>query len=258
MNADYESGRLASAEELVSRLGSASQDYLDGALANERLQPQHLLLILRSRSVTGPLLARIGRSPVWMRLYKLRAALVQHPKAPRGVAMSLVSSLRWADLARLAASARSPVAVRAAAERILVLRLPELTLGERVSLARVATVPVLQAMRRDSSALVVKALLENPLLRYEEAVSMAERADAPAPLLKVLAECPRFAGRRELRLALAAHPHTPAPVALRFVAVLPADSLAFLAQSAKTPVLVRLAAERRLGRDGASSAQTSA
>jgi hypothetical protein len=170
--------------------------------------------------------------------------------------MSHVSSLRWADLARLAAKGSAAVALRSAAEKILVLRLPELTLGERISLARIATPPVLQAMRRDSSSLVAKALLENPLLRYEEVVSMAERADAPSPLLKVLAECPRFSGRRELRLALAGHPHTPPPVALKLVALLEASSLAFLAQSAKTPLLVRVAAERRLAARDASSPQT--
>ena len=246
MGGDYGAGRSALPESLAPALRTASIEYLDGALANAGLQPHHLLLILRNPAVTAALLQRIGRSPIWLKSYKLRVALVQHPRTPRPLALSLASSLRWGDLARVTTSARSPVTVRAVAEKILLLRLPELALGERISLARVAPPLVLHGLRRENSPLVARALLENPLLRYEEALSMAERPDAPPPLLQALAECTRFVGRRELRLALAAHPHTPSVVALRLVSALEEGSLVCLAASPAAPILVRLAAERRL------------
>ena len=243
---DYDDGRLAPPEQLVAALGSASAAGLDGALANPALQGHDLLLVLRNPLVTPALLQRIGRSPVWMKVYRVRAALVQHPKTPRPMAMSLISSLRWGDLARVALASRLPIVLRTTAERILLLRLPELALGERVSLARIATPSVIRGLRGENSPLVVRALLENASLRFEEVLFMAERADAPPALLTVLADGTRFERRQELRLALASHPRTPHAAALRLVAALPPATLAILAASDKAPMLVRVAAERRL------------
>jgi hypothetical protein len=254
---DYDDGRLMPPERLLASLGSASAAGLDGALANPALQGHHLLLVLRNPCVTPALLQRIGRSPVWMKSYRVRAALVQHPKTPRPLTMSLLSSLRWGDLARVALSSRLPIALRTAAEKILLLRLPELALGEKVSLARVATPAVIRGLRGENSPLVVKALLENASLRFEEVLFMAERADAPPALLSVLASGTRFRRRQELRLALASHPRTPHAIALRLVAGLPPVALAVLAASDEAPMLVRVAAERRLepGRSSAPPAQ---
>jgi hypothetical protein len=252
---DYDDGRMAPEEQLVADLAYASAAGLDGALANPALQGHHLLLVLRNPLVTPALLQRIGRSPVWMKAYRVRAALVQHPKTPRQTAMSLISSLRWGDLARVALLSRLPIALRTAAEKILLLRLPELALGEKVSLARIATPPVIRGLRGENSPLVVRALLENASLRFEEVLFMAERADAPPALLSVLADSTRFARRQELRLALASHPRTPHAVALRLVTALPPSALAILADSGDAPMLVRVAAERRLGQ-GRESAPT--
>lgn len=243
---DYGDGRNAARESLAPALESASEEYMDGALSNATLQPHHLLLILRNPGVTPALILRISKSPFWMRSYKVRAALVQHAKTPRPMAMSLLSTLRWGDLARVAASCRLAIALRTAAERILLLRLPELALGEKVSLARVATPSVIRSLRCENSPLIARALLENASLRFEEALFMAERADAPGALLSVLAQSMRFARRHEMRLALAEHPRTPPAVALRLVAGLDQRGLAALATSDAAPILMRLAAERRL------------
>src|SRR5262245_52435483 len=225
MAGDYDDDRLAPKEQLLAALGSASADGLDGALANPALQGHHLLLVLRNPRVTPALLQRIGRSPFWMKAYRVRAALVQHPKTPRPLAMSLISSLRWGDLARVALSSRLPMALRTAAETILQVRLPELALGEKVSLARIATHSVIRGLRGENSPLVVKALLENASLRFEDVQCMAERADAPPALLSALADSTRFARRQDLRLALASHPRTPHAVALRLVTLLPPPAL---------------------------------
>lgn len=243
---EYDDSRLAPMERLIAALGSASASGLDGALANPALQGHHLLLVLRHPQVTPALLQRIGRSPFWMKSYRVRAALVQHPKTPRPLAMSLISSLRWGDLARVALLSRLPAVLRTTAEKILLLRLPELALGERVSLARIATPSVIRRLCFEDSPLVVKALLENASLHFEDVLGMAERADAPPALLSVLADSTRFARRQDLRLALASHPRTPHAVALRLLTSLPPPALAILADSGEAPMLVRVAAERRL------------
>ena len=246
MAGDYGHGRGADPGSLAPALSSASAAFLDGALANPALQPHHILQILRNRAVTPGLIRRISLSPVWMKSYRVRASIVLHPATPRPVALAHVSSLRWGDLARVAASRRLSSGLRVAAERILLLRLPELAVGERVSLARCATPPVIRGLRRDPSALVIRSLLDNPMLHSDDTLFLAERPETSGAVLTALAESTRFSGRLELRLALANHPDTPPAVALRIVTRLDANALVSLVGSDRTPILVRLSAERRL------------
>jgi len=246
MTDDYAAGREASVEVLNAALRRAGTAYLDGALANAVLQPQHLLTIVRNPAITPALLQRVGRSPIWMRQNRLRIALVLHQRTPTSTALALISFLRWGDLARVAGAPRLSGALRQAAEKILLLRLPELEVGERVTLARIGTPAVIKGMRRDGNALVVRALLDNPRMQGDDVLSIAGRGDSPEGVLRAVAENPRFATRPEVQLALASNPRTPAPVALRVVNALDRPGLETLMGVTNTPPLVRIAAERRL------------
>lgn len=243
---DYAAGREALAEALSASLRLAGAEYLDGALANAALQPHHLLMIVRNPAITPDLLQRVGRSPVWMRQNRLRVALVLHPRTPASTALPLLSFLRWGDLARVAVAPRLSVALRLAAEKILLLRLPELELGERVTLARIGTAAVIKGMHRDGSPLVIRALLENPRLQGDEVLSIAASGDSPPAVLRAIAESPRFASRPEVQVALATNPKTPTPVGLRVINELDRSGLGAVLGGPETPPLVRVAAERRL------------
>jgi len=68
---------------LIATLDTAPLPFLEGALVNPALLAKHVLLLLRNPSITPDLIARLARSPVWMKPYDVKAALVSHPKAPR-------------------------------------------------------------------------------------------------------------------------------------------------------------------------------
>src|SRR5262245_45224723 len=181
-----------------------------------------------------------------MTVDRVRTAIVLHPATPRTLAMGLLSHLRWGDLARVAAAARLGAPLRAAAEKILLLRLPELALGEKVTLARTATRGVLRAVPSEDSPLVVRALLDNPLLQVEDALAIVAADDAPAAVLQAIAESARFAASKELRLAIASNVRTPPVVALRLVQGMDGGSLVRLLSTRVIPPLVAMASERRL------------
>jgi hypothetical protein len=108
---------------------------------------------------------------------------------------------------------------------------------------------VVRALRKESSPLLLRALLDNPRFRAEDALDSAEREDTPAASLRLLAESPRFRDRVDLRRALAAHASTPPQVALRLVSAMDGPELQRLLQHPSAPALVRVAAERRLAGD---------
>ncbi|HEV8198709.1 MAG TPA: hypothetical protein VGS03_01665 [Candidatus Polarisedimenticolia bacterium] len=213
------------------------------------LEAHDALLLLRSRSLSVGLIRRIAATPEYVRHDRVRAALVLHPRTPRPIAIGLLPQLRWLDLLKATTTPSLPAPIALLAERLLTQRLAEMALGEKITLARNASEGVVRALRKESSPLLLRALLDNPRFRAEDALDLAEREDTPAAFLRLLAECPRFRDRVDLRRALAGHPSTPPQVALRLVLTMDGPELQRLLQHPSAPPLIRVASERRLAGD---------
>jgi hypothetical protein len=246
MDGDYEAGRDAPPDGLAAKLRGGSPAFLDGALANPGVEAHHLLALLRNPEVTPAIIERIARSPIWMKVERLRAAIVMHARTPRRLAMSLLPTLPWVDVLRVSAAPQIATAVRSSAGAILAVRLPELAPGEKVTLARAAPASLVPLLLREGEPMVARALLENPRTRADDALVLVERDDTHPAILKAVAESPRFAGHEALLRVIAAHPRTPAPVALKIVGTLDAASLGRLAERDTLPALVRIAVTRRI------------
>jgi hypothetical protein len=241
-------GRDAPAHELAQRLRSAPVPYLVGALDNPGLGPIQLGLLLRNRSATPELLARVARNRGWTRHYEVKKGLVQHPRTPLAIGRALVHHLYWRDLAETADDRRAHPTVRRHCEELLKIRLLELSLGERISLARVASPGLIQSLREAGESRVLKALLGNPKLREPDAVSIADGKEVPGTVLGRLAEHPEWGRRHAVRLALVRNPRTPVPVALNLVRRFPRPELRRLAKDGRAPKIVRVGAARQLAR----------
>jgi hypothetical protein len=242
----FEAGRSAPPETLAVELPTAPAGFLEGALANPALGPQHLLLVLKNPAAPASIILKIGRNPAWLKPYEVKAALVLHPKTPRIIAMNLLTHLWWRDLANAADRPGLAPSLRRAAERILSVRLTELALGEKVTLARIAGRVVIDALRRDESPMVIRALLQNPRLVEDDALAIAADRRTTGPALRVLAEDPRFSPRPAVMKAVARNPKTPAQTALRLLQHLGSRDLRDLVRMPKVPGLVKVAAQRIL------------
>jgi hypothetical protein len=226
-----------------------------GSRPSSLLGAQDAILLLRSRSLTIGLIRCIAATPEWVRNERVRAAIVLHPRTPRPIALGLLPHLRWGDLLQATTTPSLPAPVVIAAERLLTQRLADMALGERITLARAASEPLLKALRKESSPLLLRALLDNPRFRAQDALFVAEQADTPPASLRLLAESPRFRARADLQLSVAAHAKTPPQVALRLLAAMDPGALRCLLDRPSTPALIRVASERRLsGRDSWSPA----
>lgn len=244
MESRFEEGQGASAQSLSSSLATAPLSYVEGALENPALSPGHLLLVLKNPAVPEPIIARIGRNTAWIRAYEVKAAIVLHPRAPRALAMNLVSYLWWHDLARVSDRPGLAPALRRTAERILAVRVQELALGERIALARIASRGVIHVLRRDEQPMVVRALLQNPRLVEEDTLAIACGEGTPAAVLQALAEDGRWSPRPTVQKAIARNPTTPRRVALHLIQGLSTRDLRDLTRSPRVPNLVKVAARR--------------
>jgi hypothetical protein len=238
-------GREDGRQALRLRLAGASADYIDGALQNPALGREEVVLLLRNRAVPAEVLARIGRDRRLTRYREVRAALVEHPRTPFVIARNQLPHLFWRDLAAVSANVRLSPVVRRDADAILGRRLPELALGEAITLARVAGRGLVTLLRDEGDPRVLRALAGNPRATEADVVRMAARKDAPPAFLEWVAGSSHWCVRRGVRLAVLRHPRTPAPAALRLVARIPRSDLEILRRDPAVPRLVRVAVERR-------------
>ncbi|HVR69467.1 MAG TPA: hypothetical protein VMT87_01370 [Vicinamibacteria bacterium] len=203
-----------------------------------------LLVSLLRRPVPAALLELVAETPPWSRDARVLAVVVLNPRAPRALALRLVPALRWRDLADVAGSPRVDPGARVRAETLLREQLPDLRLGERITLARLATPAVLAPMLADPEPRVAEASLLNPRLREEDLVLAVRAAAAPRALLEAAASSPRWRDCYAVRLALVLQPRTPLALALGKISSLLLRDLERVARTPGLPPLVQAAALR--------------
>jgi len=207
-------------------------------------QDKMLLMALLRRAVPLPFLELIASSPPWSDDHRLLASVVLSPRATRPLGLRLVGFLLWRDLADVAASPRVAAAVKIRAEAMLKDQLLELRLGEKITLAKMATPPVLMLLLADSDPKVVEAGLINTRLREEDLLTLV-RAEMPSrPLLEGIVASSRWADRYAIRLAIALHPRAPVALALGQLSALTTKDLARVAEAPGLTPLVQAAAVR--------------
>jgi hypothetical protein len=211
----------------------------------ERCGEDHVLLVaLLRRAVPLPFLEIVASTPPWSDDHRLLAAVVLSPRATRPLGLRLVGSLQWRDLADVAASPRVAVGVKIRAEAMLKEQLLELRLGEKITLAKMATPPVLMLLLADPDVKVVEAGLINARLREEDLLILV-RAEMPSrPLLEGIVASSRWADRYAIRLAIALQPRAPVALALGQLSALTTKDLARVAEAPDLTPIVQLAAAR--------------
>jgi hypothetical protein len=205
-----------------------------------------LLQALLRRSVPRAFLETLAVTPPWSRNGRVLAALVLSPQAPPRVSVPVLPSLFWHDLAEVARTLRVAPPVRARAEALLVERLPDLRLGERITLSRLATPPVLRVLLQETEPRVVQACLPNPRLREEDLLTVLRMDAAPVVLLESAARSQRWAGNYAVRLELVLQPRTPLALALAQLTSLVRRDLVRVSRTRALRPLVRAAALRAL------------
>jgi hypothetical protein len=173
---------------------------------------------LRNPFADGQVIDEVASRPHLLAAYEVRRDLTFHRSTPEVLALRFVSGLTWRDLVELGVEVRVRPPVRHAADRYLIERLPALAEGERVSIARRASLGVLGRLRHDPSRRVISALLENPRLTEGVLAPLVHHESALPPVLALVAGNPRWGARYGIRVGLAQNPQTPVATVL---AILP-------------------------------------
>jgi len=210
-------------------------------LLREPIDEPVLMAVLR-RAVPAPFLELLAAAPPWSERPRVLARVVLNPRAPRSLSLRLLPQLSWRELADVAAASWVPAGVRLRAESLVREVVRDLRLGDKITLARLATASVLPLLLLDEDPRVVEAALQSPRLREEDLVTVLRRDDVPKVLLETCASSSRWSLNYAARLALVLQPRTPLAVALGQISSLVPRDLRRVADTAELRPLVRAAA----------------
>ncbi|HKZ31419.1 MAG TPA: hypothetical protein VJ648_03575 [Vicinamibacteria bacterium] len=208
-----------------------------------------VLAAVLHRAVPVAFLEAVASVPPWSERPRVLARVVLHPRAPRVLSLKLVSALYWRDLAEVAATLRVAAAVRSRAESLLKDGLADMRLGDRITLARLATPALLPLLLADGERQVAEAALVNARLREEDVTTALRRDDVRPALVEAVAAAQRWQASYAVKLALVLQPKTPLALGLPQILSLVPRDLRRVAFDETLRPLVRAAAREVLERE---------
>jgi hypothetical protein len=189
----------------------------------------------------------------FLKNYRVKKALAFHPHTPRTEAIRLLRDLYLMDLVQFAISPGVPPDLKIKAEEQVVARLPQIPLGQKITLARKAPARITGALLADGQPPVVKAALVNPNLTEAQVLRVLSRDKLPPLVVQSIAQDAKWSHVYNVRIALIRQPSTTLTTILAFLPELTVTDLKELVAPGILPENLRhyLQAEihRRLSRN---------
>jgi hypothetical protein len=227
--ADRERAITASGEELAALLHHPAADVLLALLDNPALDETQLCLLLNRKDLPGEVLEEVARRKPLLKNYRVKRALAFHPRTPRLGSLRLVRELYLMDLMQLALLPGTPAELKRIAEEQLVGRLPQLPLGQKITLARRGTARVVGALLAEGHAQVLSIALDNPGLTEAQVLKALSRGNLPVGVVKAVAQHRKWSHAYNVRLALVRHPGATLSTILAYLPELTVSDLRELA-----------------------------
>ena len=248
-----ERARLAIGEELKSLLYHSSPEVLYALLDNPTLDETLLSLLLARKDLPVEILESIAGRRSFLKSYAVKKALAFHPKAPRLVGLRLLRDLYLMDLVQLALSPGVLPELKRHAEEYIIARLPQLPLGQRITLARRGPARVAGALLASGHAQVLRIALDNPRLTEAQVLKVLWHEKLPQSVVLTVANHRKWSHSYNVRLALVRNAGTPLSLVLGFLPHLTIADLRELAAPGVVPDNLRKYLEAEVRRRMRSS-----
>ena len=234
-----ERARVATGEELAALLHHPSADVLLALLDNPALDETQLCMLLERKDLPGEILEEVARRKPLLKSYRVKRSLAFHPRTPRLISLRLLRDLYLMDLVQVTLSPTVPAELKLNAEDQLLGRLPQLPLGQKITLARRGPARVAGALLAEGHAHVVSIVLDNPYLTEAQVLRALSREKLPAAVIPSIVRHRKWSITYNVRLALVRHPASPLGTVLGFLPELTVSDLRELASPGIVPESLR-------------------
>lgn len=209
--------RSASQQEIAQLVHDKEECVLLALIENPLFDETHLRILLERLDMSSNVIEAVALQTKWLASEAVRFALAAHPHSPRHVAMTLVRQLFAFDLVRLALATAAQPEIRRLAEEALISKIPQLPIGQKLTLAKRGPSRVVGAILTEGHAQAVAAALTNPMLTEAQILKSLARSETPERVVAAIARHPRWSSSYNIRLALLRNRHTPLNVVLAFL-----------------------------------------
>ena len=238
-NKDRERALIATGEELAGLLHHSSADVLLALLDNPALDETHVCLLLERKDLRGEILEEVARRKALLKSYRVKRALAFHPRTPRLVSLRLLRVLYLMDLVQITLFPGISAELKLNAEEQLLARLPQLPLGQKITLARRGPARVAGALLAEGHAQVVSIVLDNPYLTEAQILRVLSREKLPAPVIPAIVGHRKWSITYNVRLALVRQRSAPLAAILSYLPELTVSDLRELAAPGIVPENLR-------------------
>jgi hypothetical protein len=249
-NPEAERARSASREEIAALLYHPGEDVLAALLENPRFDSANLSLLLERKELSGEFLEEIARRKKWLAEYAVKRRVAFHVHTPRLVAMRLARELYLMDLVQLSLLPSAAVELRRLAEELILARLPQLPLGQKLTLARRGSARVAGGLIAEGQEQAARVALDNAFLNEAQILKVLSRQSLAAPVVELVAKHPRWSQLYNVRMALVRHPRAPLTRVIGFLPDLTPRDLKELAALSTLPAQVKQRVRDELVRRG--------
>jgi hypothetical protein len=229
-----------SATKFAEEISAARADGLEKFLDDPRLDDEHLCVLLARKDLPASFLEEFARRHELLHGYAVIRALAFHPNVPRKIALRLLRELHLMDLMKLSQAATTAPDLQRSAEEHLIARLPHVTLGQKIALARQASARILAALILEGNAQVVEPAVENRRLTEAQVLKLLTRDKLPLAIVPAFCRSSRWTSVPNVAVALLRYAHTPPESAAKILPhVTPADLRGLAQMKTLSPAMRR-------------------
>lgn len=232
---EAQAARTAAAESIPALLDSRSEDVLRALIDNLALDETHLCLLLARKDLSGLLLEEISKRKTWRASYRVRLGLAAHPHTPRLIAMRLLRELHLMDLVRISLLPTSSMELRRLADERVLAQLPQIPLGQKLTLARRGSARVAAGLFAHGPEQVARVALDNSFLTEAQLLKALAKEGIPGRSVGAVAQHGKWSKLVNIRVALLRHPNVPAGSVGALVAGLPRREMEDLVELSVLP-----------------------
>ena len=209
--------RTASGQELVSLIHASSPDSLLAILENPALDENTLSMLLQRKDLRSEFLEAVVSTRRLMKNYQIKKLVAFHPHTPRIEGIRLLRDLYLMDLVQFSISPGVLPDLKRKAEDQVIAKMPQLPLGQKISLARRSPARIAGSLLADGQPAVVKAALANPSLTEAQVLRVLAKEKLPPQVVQAISQDAKWSHIYNVRIALIRQPSTTLTSILAFL-----------------------------------------
>jgi hypothetical protein len=206
--ADHDRQRavVATGNELAALLHHPAASVLLALLDNSALDETQLCLLLDRKDLPTEILEEVARRKPLLKSYRVKRALAFHPHAPRLATLRLLRELYLMDLVQVALLPGTQAELKRNAEDQLAARLPQLPLGQKITLARRGPARIAGALLAEGHKQIVAVALDNANLTEAQILKVLSREKLSPDVIHAITQHRKWSCTYNVRLAVVRHP----------------------------------------------------